>query len=286
MLLMPTYERNHPALRFLRQSFKFGLIALLAAWSLFPIVWNIMTSFKSRSEIFSIPPTFLFIPNTEAWQQALTPGSRSVYPTLTNSLVVSVGTTVLTLVVSSLGAYAFARYKFRGKLVIFSSMLATRLLPPIAAVVPLFHMMRQAGLIDTYLVLILIYSALHAPFAIWLLKSFIESVPTELEESARVEGCNTIQAFRHVTLPLIVPGLASTAAFVFILAWNEFMYAFLFTTMNVRTLPVKLSEVRGESIVAWQDMAAQSTILMIPTFILALYLQKYLVKGLTQGSVK
>lgn len=261
-------------------------VSALLAWSLFPIVWNIMASLKSRAEIFSIPPTFLFSPDLGAYRSTLTPGPRSIYPPLTSSLTVALGTTILTLAIASLAAYAFARYRFPGRTVIFVGLLATRLLPPIAALVPLFAMMSSMGLIDTHLVLVLIYSALHVPFALWLLKAFIEAVPRELEESAKIEGCNTIQAFRQITLPLIAPGLASTAAFTFILSWNEFMFAFIFTTIRARTLPVKLSEVRGESIVMWQDMAAQATILMIPTFIFALYLQKHLVKGLTAGSVK
>lgn len=267
-------------------SSKACFITFLVAWSLTPILWNILTSFKSRTDIFSIPPTFLFTPNLDGWMTALTRGGRSVYPTLSNSLIVAVGTTGLTLIIACLGAYAFARYRFRGRTPIFAVLLATRLLPPIAAVVPLYILMSDIGLIDTQLVLILIYSALHVPFAIWLLKSFIEAVPRELEESAKVEGCNAVQALRRVTFPLVMPGVAATGAFVFILAWNEFMFAFLFTAFNARTLPVKISEVRGESIVYWQDMAAQTTILMIPTLLLALYLQKYLVKGLTSGSMK
>lgn len=275
-----------PIFRYLRRTLKYLFITFLVIWSLFPIVWNIMSSLKTRADIFSIPPTFFFLPNFEAWAQALTPGPRSVYPTLTNSLIVAIGTTVLTIIVGGLGAYAFARYKFPGRTPIFVTLLATRLLPPIAAVVPLFLIMQRAGLVDTHLVLILIYSSLHVPFAMWLLKAFIEAVPVELEESARVEGCTVVSALRRITFPLVVPGISATAAFVFILSWNEFMFAFLFTTLNARTLPVKLAEVRGESVVFWQDMAAQATVLMIPTFILALYLQKYLVKGLTQGSVK
>lgn len=261
------------------------LLITLLAWSLSPIIWNIMTSLKTRSEIFSVPPTFIFLPNLDGYGKALTPGSSSIYPTLTNSLIVSFGAMIVTLAIGSLAAYALARYKFRGKLPIFALLLATRLLPPIAAVVPLFMLMQSINLIDTYIVLILIYSALNVPFAMWLLKAFAEAVPQDLEASARVEGCNTFQAFMKITLPLMATGLAATAAFVFILSWNEFMFAFLFTTIKARTLPVRIAEVRGESIIAWQDMAAQSTLLMIPAFLLALFLQRYLVRGLTQGSM-
>ena len=164
--------------------------------------------------------------------------------------------------------------------------LATRLLPPISAVVPLFMVMNSLRLIDTYWVLLLIYTALNVPFSTWLLKSFIDAVPKDLEESAQVEGCSTIQALWHVILPSVAPGLAATAVFVFVLSWNEFMFAFIFTSIDVRTMPVLLAEARGEGQFLWQDMAAQSTILMIPALLLGLYLQRYLVKGLTAGAIK
>lgn len=261
-------------------------LSVLVVWSLFPIVWNILTSLKSRRDIFSDPPTFLFALDFTGYSTSLSTGSGSVYPALTNSLAVATGTTIMCLVFGTLGAFAFARYKFVGRIPMLVGIMASRLLPPIAAVVPLFIMFNGLGWLDTYRVLILIYSAMHVPLAIWLLKGFVETIPRELEESAAMEGCNTLQLMRHITMPLLAPGLATTAAFVFVVSWNEFMFAFMFTATNARTLPVQLTEIQGESIFLWQQMAAQSTLLMIPPFILALYLQKYLVKGLTSGAVK
>lgn len=268
------------------QGIRIVFLTVLVVWSLFPIVWNVLTSLKSRRDIFSDPPTFLFPLDFTGYSTSLTTGAGSVYPSLINSLAVSVGTTVVCVVIGVLGSFAFARYRFRGRIGLLIGIMASRLLPPIAAVVPLYMLFNGLGWLDTYRSLILIYSAMHVPLAIWLLKGFVETIPRELEEAAAMEGCNVLQLMRHITFPLLAPGIATTAAFVFVVSWNEFMFAFMFTATNARTLPVQLTEIQGESIFLWQQMAAQSTILMIPPFILALYLQKYLVKGLTSGAVK
>lgn len=262
------------------------VLVLFVIWSLTPIVWNVLTSLKQRVDIFTTPPRLFFEPTLEYYGHALGSSSTSVYPNLKNSLIVAVGTAVLALSFSTMAAYALSRYRFRGRRQVMFMILATRLLPPISAVVPLFMMMNSLGLIDTYWVLLLILGALNIPFSTWLLKSFIDTVPKDIEESAQVEGCSTLQALWHVILPLVAPGLAATAIFVFVLTWNEFVFAFIFTSVEVRTMPVLLSEARGADQFFWQDMAAQSTILMVPVLLLALYLQRYLVKGLTAGAIK
>lgn len=268
---------------------KIGIVIfliLLFVWSLFPIYWNIVTSIKVRADIFASSPTFLFIPTFEFWEKALTPGSNSVYQFLYNSIIVAIGTTSLTLMVATMAAFAFSRYRFRFRGSLLFLILATRLLPPISALIPIFLLVNTFGLIDTKLVLILIVSTLNIPFSIWLLKTFFDSIPSELYEVSLVDGCTVFQSIRHIILPLVAPGLATTATFVFVQAWNEFTFAFVFTSTQARTLPVVIAQARGDDIFLWQDMATRTSILMIPALLIGLYLQKHLVSGLTAGSIK
>lgn len=258
----------------------------LVIWSVLPIVWNVLTSFKSRVDIFTSPPRFFFEPTFEYYAAILRPGGRSVYPYLVNTITIAALTTIITLFVAALAAYAISRFQFKGRRVAMYAVLATRLLPPIAAVVPLFMLMNRLRLIDTHIGLTLIYCALGVPFAVWLLKSFFDAVPKEIEEAAMIEGCNRLQTLRYVTMPLAAPGLMATAVFVMIIAWNEFMFAFMFTSVEAKTLPILISEARGEDQFLWQDMASKATILMLPPLMLGWYLQRYLTRGLTAGALK
>jgi len=259
-------------------------IVLLIAWSLGPIVWIVMTSFKTRLDIIASPPTYFFVPNLDAYLRAF--GTNGILTQLQNSIVVSLATTVISLALSVLAAYAFSRYRFAGRTVLMVGLLAARLFPPVAAVVPLYLTASDLSLVDTIWVLILIYTALNVPFAVWLLKTYIDTVPREIEESALVEGAGLLRTISRITLPLIAPGAMATAVFVFVLAWNEFMFAYMFTTIDARTVPVVLAEARGDEIIFWQDLAAQATLLILPTVVLGFLMQRYLVRGLSAGAVK
>jgi multiple sugar transport system permease protein len=281
--------RRHTKILFNRISRRFLgllLLAILIVWSLTPIFWNVLTSLKQRTDIFARPPRVFFKPTLEYYGNALGPGGSSVYKNMRNSLIAAFGTTALTIVVSSLAAYAFSRYRFRGRRSMMLAVLATRLLPPICAIIPLYMVMSDLNLLDTHLVLILIYSALSVPFSIWLLKSFIDAVPRELEESALVEGCTPVSALWRVTLPLAAPGMVAAAVFIFVLSWNEFIFAFMFTSVDARTMPVLMAESRGDDQFFWQDMASQATLLMLPVLALGIYLQRYMIKGMTTGAIK
>lgn len=262
------------------------LVALLLVWSLLPIVWNILTSLKGRSDIFASPPRLLFEPDLSAYAKFLGGGSNAIWPRFGNSVVVSAGTTVAVIVLASLAAYALSRFRFRGRRAILIGMLATRLLPPITAAVPLFLLANSYGLVDTQAALILIYTGLNLPFAAWMLKGFFDAVPAELEQAAQIDGCTALQSLRHVTLPLAAPGLGAAAIFVFVLAWNEFMFAFLFTSVNARTLPLLIAEGRGDDQIYWQDIATLASILMVPILLFSLAMQRHIVRGLTAGALK
>ena len=217
---------------------------------------------------------------------AFSPGSSSVYKYLINSLIISLGSTFLTLIIAIMAAYSLSKKRFPYKGALWILILATRLLPPISTIVPLFLIASKFKLVDTYFLLICINVALNLPFSIWLLKSFFDSIPMEVQEASIVDGCTGFQSVWHIILPLAAPGIATAATFIFIQAWNEFTFAFIFSSSQVRTLPVLIAQARGDDIFLWQDMAARTTIQMIPALLLGLYLQKHLVGGLTTGSIK
>jgi ABC-type glycerol-3-phosphate transport system permease component len=263
-----------------------GMMMVLLAFSLFPIAWIMLTSVKKEQHIFSIPPRVFVWPDFSSYSKFLSLDSESALPFLWNSLFIAVVTTVLTLVISSLAAYAFSRYRFSwsGKLLVL--MLATRLLPPVTAIVPLYLVFRYMQILDTKFVLIIVYTALNIPFATWLMKAFFDGIPKDLEEAAAMDGCGALRTLVRVTFPLASSGMAATSIFVFLLAWNEFMFAFMLTSVKVRTMPVRLAETIGEMQVFWQDMATLATMIMLPALLVGFFMQRYLIRALTAGAVK
>lgn len=271
--------------RIKRETSTIAAVVLMAVF-LFPVFWVILTSVKNRNDIFTWPPVFVFQPTFESYSKFLSNGSNSILQQLVNSLVISLGSVCTTLLCSGLAAYSFSRFRFRFRYGLLLSVLATRLLPPVTALVPIFLSYNRLGLIDTKVGLMVIYTALNIPFSIWMLKSYIDSVPAELEESAQIDGCTRMQGLRYVLLPLAMPGIVAVAIFVFRVSWNEFMFAFIFTSTNARTMPIRIAETVGELQIFWTDMAALTVILMIPALVFSFFMQKNLVKGLTAGALK
>lgn len=263
-----------------------GIMTALLAFSLFPIIWVALTSVKSETAIFSIPPKILVWPDFSSYVKFLGFGRESALRFLWSSAFVSVMTTLATLLLASPAAYAFSRYRFRWEKELLFLMLATRLLPPVTAVVPLYLAFRYFGLLDTWFILILVYTALNIPFATWLMKAFFDGIPRELEEAAAMDGCGAVRTLARVTFPLASSGIAATSIFVFLLAWNEFMFAFMFTNVKARTMPVRLAETMGEMQIFWQDMASLSTLIMLPALAVGFFMQRYLIRALTAGAVK
>lgn len=263
-------------------------IGLLVILALLPFFWLISSSFKSRLDILSYPPRFLFTPQLDAYYRIFMGGkSAYVIKSLVNSLIVALGNSALALVLCSLAALAFSRYSFSGRKPLLLSILLSRLLPPITAVIPLFLIFRGLGLVDTHLGLILILAALNAPFGTWLMKAFFDGIPRELEESAMTDGCSSLGAYLRVTMPLAAPGIAATSIFLFVLGWNEFMFMYIFSSTNARPMTVMLAETAlGEFQIHWADMAAMASILVIPMLIFSLIVQKHIVRGLTTGALK
>jgi multiple sugar transport system permease protein len=262
------------------------LIALI--FFLFPVVWMLLTSFKSQSEYFSYPPVFWpkdFSLRNYFNAMALPPDGRGGLQGLRDSMVIAACTTLVSVLVGSLAAYSLSRFKTGGENFSFW-ILSTRMFPPVAAALPLFLIFKQFKLLDTHLSLIIANTIFNLPFVIWLLKGFFDELPVEMEEAAMIEGCTRLQAFRLISLPLVAPGLVATSLFSFIFSWNEFMFALLMTRRNVRTLTIIVPSLVGGHEILWGEIAAIGTVAIIPGIFLSLLLQRYLVRGLSMGAVK
>lgn len=261
-------------------------LALLLAWSLGPIVFIVVSSFKLPGDIFNYPPTLIFTPTLENYQSLWT-DFATFLPALRNSIIVAVGATILATAVSFLAGYVYSRYS--GPLIASSAiyMIAVRLLPPIAVTLPLFPVVNMLGLNDTHLVLILLYASFWVSMVTIILKTFIDEVPRELDEAAKVDGAGQLQILFRVILPLALQGIAAGAIFVFIFSWNEYLFALIFTTSNATTAPLVISEVMDAIYgTSWGVLFAGVTIQILPVLVLVLLANRLIVAGLTSGAVK
>jgi multiple sugar transport system permease protein len=258
--------------------------AALLTFALVPIAWLVLTSFKTRLQIFSSPPLLFFTPSFDSWTRLLQNGPMR--GALVNSVVVAVASTIVTLGIAGLAAYAFSRFRFRGAAALLFAVLAVRLLPPINSVVVLYLLFNKLHLVDTILGLVILYSALLVPIAIWLLRNAFDAVPQELEEAAMIDGCSRLGALWRITIPLAAPGIAVTGLLMFILAWNEFLFAYIFTSTRATTVPVILAKAVGEYGVDWADLTAQATVLLLPVLAITLVAQRHLLSGLSGGAIK
>lgn len=214
-------------------------------------------------------------------------GSESFWLWMRNSLIVSLGTTLLGLVVAIPAGYAFSRYRFTGRDASMFAFLLVQMFPGIIILVPYFLVMKTLGLLNSHLGLILAYCVTALPLCVWMLKGFFDTVPRELEEAALLDGCNQVQVFTKVVLPLSLPAVAVTALFSFLAAWNEFLLALTFNTSNdMYTLPVGLASMISTTGQAWGDFAAASLLVSLPVALLFLFFQKFLIEGLSAGGVK
>lgn len=259
-------------------------IALVVAWSAFPILMVVLTSFKSRLDAFRMPPVWLFKPTLSNYRQIFELSPFGAY--FTNTLVVASVSTTFALVVGSLAAYSLARFKFRAGEQLSFWIISIRMTPPVAAAIPVFILMRRLGLLDTRLGLIIMYTTFNLPFAIWLMKGFFADIPVGLEESALIDGCSRLQAFWRIAFPLAAPGLVATAIFCFTFTWNEFFFALILTGTRSQTLPVAITSFIRETGIMWGHMFAAGVLIMAPMVVFTLLAQKYLVRGMTMGAVK
>ncbi len=260
------------------------LVAGTLAWTLIPLVWMLSASLKTELVLYLRPPRWIFPPVLDSYRQVLFQNPFGAY--FVNSLVVAVGTTVGAMVLGCLAAYGFSRFVFRGAAIIKFLILLTRMIPRIALVVPYFLMMLRLGLLDTYAGLVLAYISFALPFTVWLMIGFLDEVPRDVEEAAFVDGCSRLRAFRDVVLPLAAPGLVVTGIFAFLLSWNEFLFALILSGVHAKTLPVVIAGFNTDVGPLYNVMSAAATLVMVPTVVLTLVLQRHVVRGLTLGAVK
>ncbi|HEV2602585.1 MAG TPA: carbohydrate ABC transporter permease [Microvirga sp.] len=268
-----------------------ALLVVLLLFSVLPMLWMFLTSIKTQFAALQYPPQYIPVsPTLQEYEQLLSPQNevgREFLGYFINSLWVSFASTLLGIVVAVPAAYAFSRFRFPGRNLLFYSVLLRNMFPAVVFLMPLFILMRWLGLVNTSWSLILTYLTFGLPLSIWLLKGFYDNIPIQLEQAARIDGATRFQAFVLIVMPLSSPGIIATSIYSFILAWNEYVYALTFLNDKSKlTLPVGLQRFFAEYSTDWPGLMAASFIMSVPVVVLFLILQKYFVKALTEGAVK
>jgi len=268
-------------------TFRYLVAAIFTGFCLFPFYVIVTTALKTETVIFAWPPVWNFKPSLQSFYNALfVYGGRSALSYLINSIVISTISTFLAVALGAMAAYGFARFTFAGKDHLAFWILSTRFAPPVAFIVPIYLMVQKVGLLDSHLALIFIYTAMNLSLVIWILRGFFADIPIEIEEAALVDGYSRLQIFWRVALPLVRPGIVSTAILSAIFSWNEFLYAMVLTQSRAATLPVYLAGFSNSMGLAWGEYMAVGAMAVLPMLVFTFALQKYLVRGLTFGAVK
>ena len=293
------------------------LVVLYTVVTLVPLAWIISTSFKSGPDSISYPPKVLYSPTLEGYVNLFMTRTRPAVSELENlpppanwyekiardqgtiivgpsrygerflnSVIIGFGSTFLSIFLGTLAAYAFSRFKVPLKDDLMFFILSTRMMPPIAVAIPIFLMYRTLGLSDTHLGMILLYTAVNISLAVWLLKGFIDEIPVEYEEAALIDGYTRFQAFRKVVLPQAATGIASTAIFCLIFAWNEYAFAVLLTSGTAQTAPPFIPTIIGVGGQDWPAVAAGATLFLLPVMVFTILLRRHLLRGITFGAVR
>jgi multiple sugar transport system permease protein len=298
-----------------------GIVILYALVTMIPLVWIVLTSFKSQQDAISYPPKVIpyvhFEPTIEGFCNLLTTRSRQTpeylaslpapqgrcetaararnmvvvsdskyIPRFVNSVIIAFGSTALAVLLGTLAAYGFSRFKVPLKDDLLFFILSTRMMPPIAVAIPIYLMYRELGLQDTRIGMILLYTSVNVSLAVWLLKGFIDEIPREYEEAAMIDGYTRLQAFRKVVLPQAATGIAATAIFCMIFAWNEYAFAVLLTSGDAQTAPPFIPIIIGEGGQDWPAVAAGTTLFLVPILVFTVLLRKHLLRGITFGAVR
>jgi multiple sugar transport system permease protein len=262
---------------------RFARSVALCVVFLFPVYWMFSVSLKSPEEIFHAPPVWYpgELQFDNFWVLIRDGDVISVW----HSMVIATVSTVISMVFGTMCAYSIARFKTGGEnLAIW--ILSQRMLPPIAVVFPIFLLYAFVGWSDTYVGMIVLYTAFGLPYVIWMMRGYIEDIPTELEDSALIDGCNRWQVFVKVVLPMARTGLFATAVFAFIFSWNEFLFALVLTRTEITTYPVQVTHYFGSQGILWAKVSAMSVLGTLPVFFVVATMQRYLVRGISMGAIK
>ena len=265
-----------------------GTILAVLGWAaallmFFPVFWMVLTAFKQERDAFTSPPKFFFEPTLDQFDAVLSGGLESA---LLNSLWTTVGSTVLVIVLALPAAYALSIRPVEKWTDVLFFFLSTRMLPVVGAIVPIYIIARDIGMLDNVWTLVVLYTAINLPIAVWMLRSFMSEVPTEVLEAARVDGANLWQEARKVLFPMIAPGIAATALICVIFAWNEFFLAVTLTAVRAQTVPVYLVGFITSEGAFWARLSAAATLAAVPVLLAGWVAQRYLVRGLTLGAIK
>lgn len=269
----------------LQQATLYTLTLIVLLLFIGPIVWFMLLAFRSPGDTYSTVPQLFFTPTLESFQATfVNPGHNARQ--LVNSLIVSTGATLLSLPFSLTAAYALSRYKLRAKQFIMNWYIGLLMAPPIVFIIPFFILMTRIGWAGSYQAMIVLLQTITIPFSIWLLKSFIDEVPVELEEAARVDGADRWRTFWRITLPLALPGIIVTSMFAFVFSWNNVLFPLILSKQQTTTLPVGTISFFASTGIYWNYIAATAVVAMLPPMLIFLALGKYVVRGLTFGAVK
>ena len=276
---------KHRRTRLLRTITLMGVAgALLLVWIL-PLIWAVIVSLKSEREVLAYPPSVIFETTWANYADALF-GDFSILDNLMTSAIVATSTTVLTILLAVPAAYAFARLRLPAKRTLGFYTLATQMVPPVGLVIPYFLILNRLSWLDTYHGMVIVYLTFSLPFAIWLLVSYMEDIPWEMEEAAFLDKASRLQTLWHIIIPQVRGGIAVAVIFVFLNAWNEFLFAVQLGGNNVRTVTVAMYNFVSVEQTLWAKLSAAALIAMLPVVIIGIAGQKQIVKGLTVGAVK
>lgn len=259
------------------------LILIAIFIMLIPIIWIFLAAFKNHVDVYQLK--LLFTPTLENFGIVFD-APYYLGAKLINSTVVALVTVVIAIPIATLAAYSFSRFRLTGETAMLVMILATQFVPAVVIILPFFVMFRDVGLLDTRAGLILVNLAIVMPFAIWMIKGFIDGIPLDTEEAAMVDGSSRMQVIVNIVLPMAAPGLLTAGIFCFIIAWNEFLFALILTNKDAVTLPIGLALFKGEEGDLWNLLSAAGIIIMLPMFVLALIIRKYFVQGMTMGAVR
>jgi multiple sugar transport system permease protein len=275
--------------------FSYVVLSLWAVICVFPFYWMITTSLKRPLDVNRVPryiPYVDYQPTTDHWQFLLVNERDKTFRHFRNSVIAGVSAGFLSVVFGSMAGYALSRFPFYWRRLGWRNdniafwIISQRFLPPAAVVIPFLLFWNALGLIDTHLGLIMAYTTFNIPFAVWIMRDFFNTLPVELEESARVDGANRWQIFLRIVLPLSTPGLVTVALFSFIFAWNEYLFSLMLTNFDAITMPVYLAGMKSTKGIEWWYMSALTLIMVTPVLLIGLFMQRYIVRGLAAGALK
>jgi multiple sugar transport system permease protein len=261
------------------------LILGALAWALLPIVYMMMSSVKTQVNMFSMPPHLIFQPTFDIYRDMFT-GKGNFTEFLTNSVVVSVLTTALSLILGVTGGFALARGNFKREKDISFWIISTRMAPIPAVILPLYLIFAKMGLIGTTEGLIFAYTTFNLPFALWMMSTFFKDVPIDLEEAAMIDGCSKFNAFLRIAVPTAAPGIVATGVLCLMFSWNDYAFASIFTGNGTQTVPIAASLLVSQQGIKWGQAMATGTVIIMPMLICGLLVRKYMVRGLSMGAVK